>query len=104
MDTSDDYREGFGLGVEHKAGNYAVKLPEDRSRDYYRGYEAAATPDDPDAIIAAWERWVEAHPGSTFEDAVWETADDYRLRAWNRAIRRAFALGITDHERLYAAQ
>lgn len=43
-----DYREGFGLGVEHKYENTSQVLPEYRSRSYYKGYEDGSAPDQPE--------------------------------------------------------
>src|SRR3954469_10247125 len=41
-DHDEDYREGYGLAVEHSFGNFAQQVAEGRQPNYYKGYEEAS--------------------------------------------------------------
>lgn len=51
-------------------------------------------------IIAELDAWTVKYPGATIADALYETADRYRLREWNAVIRHLRDLGrVTTDDR-----
>lgn len=56
VEHSSDYREGYGLAVEHANGNYRVKVPDNRAQDFYKGYEVASIRYSGDAGVVTVHR------------------------------------------------